>query len=172
MERDRKDESLKVLHKIHTNSTDPEGRFAQSEYRQIAQQIELERRLPSSWASLFTIRSYRKRCLIGFSCMFFAQCTGTQVINNYGPSLYSKLGFNAANSLIIQAGWISFGIFGNYLNALLLDLFGRKWLMTGGMIGCSIALLGEIIMLAVFENSNNRGGDSAAVFFLFLHIGW
>ncbi|KAJ9625455.1 hypothetical protein H2204_010317 [Knufia peltigerae] len=172
MERDRKDESLKVLHKIHTDLSDPEGHFAHREYRQIAQQIELEKTLPSSWASIFAIPSYRKRCLIGFSCMFFAQCTGTQVINNYGPTLYSRLGFNAANSLIIQAGWITCGIFANAINALLLDIFGRKWLMTAGMVGCSIALLGEIIMLAVFENSNNRAGNSAAVFFLFLHIGW
>lgn len=39
------------------------------------------------------------------------------------------------------------------------------------MIGCAIALLLEIIMLALYQDTDNRGGNSAAVFFLFLHIG-
>lgn len=41
----------------------------------------------------------------------------------------------------------------------------------GGMIGCAVSLLLEIIMLALYQHTNNRGGNSAAVFFLFLHIG-
>jgi hypothetical protein len=39
------------------------------------------------------------------------------------------------------------------------------------MVGTGIALLCEILMLAIFQNQSSRPADSAAVFFLFLHIG-
>lgn len=51
-------------------------------------------------------------------------------MTDYGPIIYSNLGFDTANSLIIQAGWITWGIIGNFINALLLDRAGRKWLMS------------------------------------------
>lgn len=82
MERDRGEECLAVLHKIHADASDPGGEFAQREYDQIRNQITYEKGLPSSWGSIFTIPSYRKRLFVGFGCMFFAQCTGTQVINS------------------------------------------------------------------------------------------
>lgn len=112
-------------------------------------------------------------------------------MTDYGPLLYRNLGFSTTNALIIQAGWITFGIFGNFLNAVLLDRVGRKWLMStvslhsteficstddeqctaGGMVGCAMSLTLEIIMLALYQQSGDRAGNSAAVFFLFLHIG-
>ncbi|KAK5057651.1 hypothetical protein LTR84_011652 [Exophiala bonariae] len=188
MERDRGEECLAILRKIHADASDPHGEFAQREYNQIRQQITYEKALPTSWGSILEIPSYRKRLFVGFGCMFFAQCTGTQVINNYGPLLYKNLGFSTANALIIQAGWITWGIIGNFINAVLLDRVGRKWLMstvsskilmargdtdmTGGMVGCAVSLLLEIIMLALYQDTGDRAGNSAAVFFLFLHIGF
>lgn len=86
MERDRGEECLAVLRKIHADASDPDGEFAQLEYNQIRQQITYEKGLPSSWASIFKIPSYRKRLFVGFGCMFFAQCTGTQVINSKSSS--------------------------------------------------------------------------------------
>lgn len=82
MERDRGEECLAILRKIHADASDPNGDFAQREYTQISRQITYEKTLPSSWGSIFTIPSYRKRFIVGFGCMFFAQCTGTQVINS------------------------------------------------------------------------------------------
>lgn len=110
-------------------------------------------------------------------------------MKDYGPQLYANLGHGVGASLIIQAGWISWGIIGNSINAVLLDRVGRKWLMgelkitrissrssltrdlVVGMVGCAVSLLLEIVMVALYQDSNNRAGNSAAVFFLFLHIG-
>jgi hypothetical protein len=39
------------------------------------------------------------------------------------------------------------------------------------MTGEVIALIGEMVMLALFQNTDNKAGLSAAVFFLFLHVG-
>ncbi|KAF7548430.1 hypothetical protein G7Z17_g7062 [Cylindrodendrum hubeiense] len=167
VERGHRDEALDIIKKLH-HSADGDDSFANNEFAQIERQLEYEHSLPSSWSSLFTVPSYRKRAIVGFLTMFCAQCSGTQVINNYGPFLYSKLGYGPKDQLLLQAGWISWGPIGNLINALLLDKLGRKTIMAG----TAVALLGEIIMLAVFGDSDNRAATSAAVFFLFLHIGF
>lgn len=41
-----------------------------------------------------------------------------------------------------------------------------------GFCGCVIALIGECITVDVFQRTGQRGAASAAVFFLFLHIGF
>ncbi|KAJ4044429.1 hypothetical protein NW756_004763 [Fusarium oxysporum] len=129
-----------------------------------------ERHLPSSWASLFTVPHYRKRALIGFTTLLAGQLTGTTVINNYGPSLYAALGHGASASLALSAGWLTEGLVCNAINAVLLDYVGRKWLMVTGLIGCAISLLGVSIMVALYGGTTNKGGNSAGVFFLYLHL--
>ncbi|KAJ9149484.1 Sugar transporter family protein [Pleurostoma richardsiae] len=172
IEKGRREEALAVLTKSHHSTSDDSDTFARNEFGQIEKQLDYERTLPSSWVSLFQVKSYRKRAIVGFFTMFCAQCTGTQVINNYGPMLYSKLGYGSRDQLLLQAGWISWGPIGNLINAVLLDIVGRKAIMIFGLASTATALLGEIIMLAIFGGSDNRAGNSAAVFFLFLHIGF
>ncbi|GME48245.1 hypothetical protein G7Z17_g7062 [Neofusicoccum parvum] len=165
------DEAMEILGKLHGRpTTDGEENYAALEFKQIQDQLSLDAVLPCSWASLFTVPSYRRRAVVGFLVMFCAQCTGTQVINNYGPSLYASIGFGSRDQLLLQAGWISVGIIGNFVNALLLDHAGRKYVMVTGLGGTAVALLGEAVMLALYQGSGNAAGISAAVFFLFLHI--
>ncbi len=92
------------------------------------------------------------------------------MINNYGPSLYSSLGFNTVQQLLIQSGWISVCPFGNLLNSLVVDRVGRCRMLIIGYAGCVIALIGECITVDRFDKTGDRGLASAAVFFLFLHI--
>ncbi|KAL1625891.1 hypothetical protein SLS56_007130 [Neofusicoccum ribis] len=165
------DEAMDILGKLHGRpTTDGEENYAALEFKQIQNQLSLDAALPCSWVSLFTVPSYRRRAVVGFLVMFCAQCTGTQVINNYGPSLYASIGFGSRDQLLLQAGWISVGIIGNFVNALLLDHAGRKYVMVTGLGGTAVALLGEAVMLALYQGSGNAAGISAAVFFLFLHI--
>ncbi|KAL4875014.1 general substrate transporter [Aspergillus karnatakaensis] len=166
----RVQEANNVLTRIHRESTDPNNEFAQHEFDQIVSQLALESTLPASWKSLATVPHYRKRAWIGFLTMFAGQFTGTLVINNYGPTLYASLGYGPANTLLLSAGWITEGLFANVLNAFLLDRVGRKWLMTTGLAGCVVALVGECICLALFQGTSNKAGNSAAVFFLYLHL--
>ncbi|KIW15772.1 hypothetical protein PV08_05822 [Exophiala spinifera] len=115
-------------------------------------------------------KSLRKRCFIGFMTMFGAQCTATIVINNYGPSLYSSLGFSTVATFGIQSGWISTAPFGNFINAIIVDRVGRVRLLLIGFTGCLLALMGECITVSFFQSSGSRGAASGAVFFLFAHI--
>ncbi|KAH7020461.1 sugar transporter family protein [Ilyonectria destructans] len=157
-----------ILNKIHKGA-DADGTLADDEFNQIKTQLAFERTLPSSWKSIFAVAHYRRRALIGFFTLFSAQLTGTMIIINYGPSLYALLGYGQAETLMITAGWITLGFPCNIINANLLDVIGRRWLLVIGLAGCCIALLGEIVMLALFSGTNNTGGNIAAVFFLFLH---
>lgn len=164
------DQARAVLDRTHRDPNDDTNAFAAKELSQIQSQLDLERTLPSSWKSILTIPHYRKRAWIGMLTLFAGQFTGTLVINNYGPTLYENLGYGPANRILLSAGWITEGLFANMLNAFLLDRVGRKWLMTAGLAGCVVALVGECIMLALFGGAGSKAGNSAAVFFLYLHL--
>ncbi|KAF4963726.1 hypothetical protein FSARC_8274 [Fusarium sarcochroum] len=170
VENGQHDRAETILKRIYKDSSDPTNQEARVEFGQIRAQVELERHLPSSWGSIFTVPHYRKRALIGFTTLLAGQLTGTTVINNYGPSLYSALGHGASDSLALSAGWLTEGLVCNAINALLLDYVGRKWLMTTGLIGCAISLLGVSVMVAVYGGTTNKGGNGAGVFFLYLHL--
>jgi len=114
----------------------------------------------------------RKRCFIGWLTMAAGQCTGTIVINNYGPFLYKKLGFSVVDQLLIQAGWISVCFFGNVFNAIVVDRVGRVRMLLIGLAGDVVALVGECITVARYEATGSPTDAKLAVFFLFLHIGF
>lgn len=42
--------------------------------------------------------------------------------------------------------------------------------MTTGLVGCAISLLGAGIMVALYGGTDNKPGNSAGVFFLYLHL--
>lgn len=160
-----------VLEKIHRKPNNEESQtFVCREFSQIHAQLAFERTLPSSWSSVFTIPHYRKRAIIGFSTLLAGQLTGTMVINNYGPSLYKALGHSDSESLALAAGWLTEGIVMNFLNAIMLDYFGRKWLMVVGMAGCAASLLGVSVLISVYGGTDHKAGNSASVFFLYLHL--
>lgn len=70
---------------------------------------------------MFTKPSYRKRTLIcGFYC-FCGQSTAVLVINNYGPTFYSSLGYGTLETIDFQVGWVSLAAPFCLLGALLLD---------------------------------------------------
>ncbi|KAF7556894.1 hypothetical protein G7046_g6180 [Stylonectria norvegica] len=170
VENNQGDQALAVLKKIHHDPNNAEETFATSKFAQIKTQLTLEKSLPSSWRSIATIPSYRKRAIIGFFTMFCCQATGTLVIANYGSILYTSLGYGGKTQLFLTAGWISFGPPLNFINALLMDRVGRKNLMVFGLTGVAISLLLECVTNGLYGIGNNHAGQKAAVFFIFLHI--
>ncbi|KAI4869542.1 sugar transporter family protein [Hypoxylon rubiginosum] len=172
VENNEGDRALAILKKIHHDPNNANEAFATAEFTQIKTQLALEKTLPSSWWSIFTVPSYRKRAIIGFSTMFCCQATGTLVIANYGSILYTSLGFGGKDQLLLTAGWISFGPPLNFINALLMDRVGRKNLMVFGLTGVAVSLLLECITNGLYGIGDNHAGQKAAIFFIFLHIGF
>lgn len=79
----QEDRALAVLLRLHeSGNQENHGSYAQHELDQIKGQFEVDKLSPTSWASIFSVPSYRKRAIIGFATMFLAQCTGTQIINS------------------------------------------------------------------------------------------
>lgn len=78
--RDRSEEALEIVKKLHQDPSDPDNIFAFREYQQIRQQFEIDRRSAVSWTQMFTKSSYRKRMIIGFIVLFGSQTTATTVI--------------------------------------------------------------------------------------------
>ncbi|CDK27157.1 unnamed protein product [Kuraishia capsulata CBS 1993] len=125
----------------------------------------------TSWRSLFTVPSYRKRLFVGFMAMIGGQATGTLVVTNYGPTIYGNLGFSSLDQLLLSAGYITSGVFLNLGCAFLLDVAGRKTLLMIGFAGAGcVAITLELVMVALYAGTNNVKGNDAAVFFIFFHI--
>lgn len=141
-----------------------------TEFQLLHAQILQEKHMPAGFKDLFTHPSLRKRTLIGFLCLFGSQAAGTQVINNYGPSLYAGLGYSTTNTLLIQSCWITTIVFGNIVNAAALDKFGRRLLLVLGFTGCTAALIGESVSVARYQTTGEHSAAVAAVFFLFFEV--
>ncbi|OAA60346.1 General substrate transporter [Niveomyces insectorum RCEF 264] len=167
---DRDEEALAVVRKLHHDPTNPDDTFAFREYQQIRQQFEIDRRNEVSLYQLFAKPSYRKRMIIGFIVLFGAQTTGTTVIANYGPELYSKLGFNSTKQLLLGAVYATIALCGNFFNAFTVDHVGRVKALKMGWIGDLLSLVGECVALSVFERTGSRQSAIASVVFLFTHI--
>jgi len=96
------------------------------------------------------------------------------VLNNYGPTIYKQLGYDTEYQLIFQCGWITVGVFGNLVGALVMDWTGRRPLLILGVSGCCIALILEAAMIASFANEGTnlaglRMGVAAMYIFLLLY---
>jgi len=71
--KDRAEEAWKVMHQLHATS---DIEYVQREMFQMQRQIELDRKLPSSWLEMFRRRSYRKRMGMAIFICFAIQASG------------------------------------------------------------------------------------------------
>lgn len=157
--------------RAHSASHELEGNAAADEdFHLLHSQILQEKCNSVAFRDLFMNASLRKRTLLGFLTLFGCQAAGTQVINNYGPLLYAGLGYDTTNTFLIQCGWITTIIFGNAINTLALDKFGRRPLFLIGFTGCVIALVGECASVSQYQKTHGHPSAVAAVFFLFLEV--
>ncbi|RFU26551.1 hypothetical protein B7463_g9784, partial [Scytalidium lignicola] len=167
---ERSEEALRIVQRLHRDETDPDDIFAFREYQQMKQQYEIDKNNKVSWKEMFVKPSFRKRVIIGAIVMFGSQTTGTTVIANYGPELYSALGFGTTLQLLFSACYASLALCGNIFNAFTVDYIGRVNALKIGWIGDAFALIGECASLSTFERTGSHGAAVASVFFLFLHI--
>ncbi|OAP64182.1 hypothetical protein AYL99_00154 [Fonsecaea erecta] len=170
---DKHDKAFKVMEWLHRDPNDPQGVLVKEEFYALLKQLELEKlHGAGGYRELFTGWPNRKRLLIGFFTIFGGQCTATIVINNYGVILYTALGYVAPTTLAFTAGWVTVGVGGNALSALIVDRVGRVRLLIIGFSGCLMALIIEMALLATYKGTTNKAGLAAAVSFLFIHVGF
>ncbi|SCV36687.1 related to sugar transporter [Fusarium fujikuroi] len=171
IQHDRNDDALAVLTRIHHDAQDPDGHFAAREFHLIREQCTIDNaKGPVTYRELLTNIGNLKRVALGFLTMAGAQCTGTIVINNYGVVLYSGVGYTGRAAIALTAGWVTVGVPGNMVTSIFIDRLGRIKFMIIGYTGIIIALLGEIIVLALLEKKQSFSLNAAAIFFLYMHI--
>ncbi|KAJ3477131.1 hypothetical protein NLG97_g8919 [Lecanicillium saksenae] len=84
--------------------------YVQSEIQEMADQLEIERRLTGGssamalFREMFQIPGNRKRAIISIVLMICQQLTGVNAINYYAPQLFSNLGMDATDSSLFATG--------------------------------------------------------------------
>ncbi|KAK3717672.1 hypothetical protein LTR37_005739 [Vermiconidia calcicola] len=168
---DREQEGLVVLQRLHVRPGDTSDIAAKEEFYQIRKQIELENQtgVTTFWG-MFQRKSYRKRIFCACLVQFAAQSTGVLVVNNYQVLLYNNLGLYGWLPLLLYGIYTSWAAFLNWVNAIMLDKFGRRPVIIYGLAGCVVMMCLETAMVAEYAGTDNRAGNAMGVLFLFLFV--
>lgn len=166
---------MQILCDLHSDKNNSEASLlqAQEEFRQVNEQATLDKAMLGGQSKMIIFKkaSYRKRVLCGMATMFLSQSTGVLVINNYQVSLYNGLGLYGSLPLLLYAIYLTWAAALNYLSATIMDRVGRVRLLLSGLIGCSIMIICEMVMVARFSGTANKIGNAFGVVFLFLYVG-
>lgn len=161
---DRHEEAARTLERLHI----PEE--AAIELQQISVQMQADRSLPSSYWDIIKRPSYRKRALLCISVSCGIQFSGVLVINNYGPSLYAKLGYNTEQQLLLLCGWLCVALVGGIVSVFVVDRVSRPKMIGGGIAGCMMCLVVECAVVAEYADTTNSSGLAAGVAMFFIYI--
>ena len=166
---------MQILCDLHSDSISPEASLlqAQEEFRQVNEQAMFDKAMLGNHGKMIIFKkaSYRKRVLCGMATMFLSQSTGVLVINNYQVSLYNGLGVYGSLPLLLYAVYLTWAAGLNYFSATIMDRVGRVRLMLIGLIGCSVMIICEMVMVAQFSGTTNKVGNAFGVVFLFMYVG-
>ncbi|KAJ4353202.1 uncharacterized protein N0V89_004928 [Didymosphaeria variabile] len=152
MEKDRHEEALASL-KVLRKGIDEE--IIDLEFREIRDVIVADRALGNiTWTSIITKTSWRKRLLLGCGVQAFGPLSGINVINYYGPRIYSILGISARESLMIVGISGALSIVWCTIGLGLVDKFGRIKPLIISAAGLAAALLVNAVQGQYFNPSN------------------
>jgi hypothetical protein len=99
--KERVDEARRVYDRLNQGPAEF-NEWHEEEFQQMQQQAAHDRLLDQSWMVLLTRSTYRKRVLYACLITCLNQSTGVLVINNYGQTFYSTLGFGPAARQLLQ----------------------------------------------------------------------
>lgn len=167
MMKDRYEEAERVLKRLHT------AEEAQVEALQIRLSIEQDRHHVSTWRSILTKPSYRKRALFAMGMALSIHTSGILVVTNYGPTIYASLGFDTNKQMLYQIGWCVVALGTGFMSFFLIDRFPRNKLLAFGVGGCACCLaivcglVGKFASPEALENPNNAALN-ATIGFIYL----
>ena len=152
MEKDRHEEALDSL-KVLRSGYDAE--IIDLEFREIRDVIIADRALGNTtWSSIITKPSWRKRLLLGCGVQAFGPLSGINVINYYGPRIYDILGISARESLMIVGISGALSIVWCTLGLAIVDKLGRVKPLIISAAGLAAALLVNAVQGQYFDPSN------------------
>ena len=172
MMQNRFDEAHEVLKRLHRTKADTHDTLARKEFVQMKRQVEADRetKATTSRFEIFKTAANRRRALVGFVLMWNNQFTGVLIIANYGIILYVTLGMTGSIPLLLTSLWVTSTFPGNIFCAFYVERFGRRKFLLIGLTGILVCLICEAALQANFVGTNNKAGQNAAIFFIFLFI--
>lgn len=118
-------------------------RTIELELREIQDVVVAERIAhKTSWSTIFTKPSWRKRLILGCAIQAFGPLSGINVINYYGPRIYEILSIGTQESLLIVGISGALSIVYCTIGLFLVDKVGRikpLILSAGGMAAALVA---------------------------------
>lgn len=153
MEKDRHEEAMATLTKLRKGL---DAETIDLEFREIRDVIAADRALGNiTWTSIITKPSWRRRLLLGCGVQAFGPLSGINVINYYGPRIYSILGISTRESLMIVGISGALSIVWCTIGLALLDRVGRVKPLIVSAAGLAAALLVNAIQGQYFSPSNS-----------------
>ncbi|KAB8072996.1 general substrate transporter [Aspergillus leporis] len=136
IEKGRAEAGREVLTRLHLNKDGSNVHMVDTEFAQIKDNIAEEKPTAvHSWREILSQARWRHRVLLACGIQVFTQCSGTNIISNYNPSLYSSLGLKANTPLMIQGIWGALAQFWNTVFMLFIDRVGRRKLLIPSLLG-------------------------------------
>ncbi|WYZ45806.1 hypothetical protein EsH8_IX_000031 [Colletotrichum jinshuiense] len=152
--KDRTDEALRILADYHGEG-DSNSPIVQLQYQQIMDEHRSEK--PGRWwdyRELVATRADRYRLMLVVAVAFFGQWSGNNVISYFLPGMLKNSGMTNSNTqLLINAIYSVICWISAMCGSAILDKFGRRAMMMGGLTGC---LISYIMMTAFTANPANN----------------
>ncbi|KAJ5240842.1 general substrate transporter [Penicillium citrinum] len=157
MEKDRHDEALATLQRLHGDGTPEKEQYIELEFQEIRDAIDAERATTKiTWTSIITKPSWRRRLILGCGVQAFGPLSGINVINYYGTRIYASLGIDTQTSLMIIGISGALSIVWCTLGLWALERIGRIKPLIIGCIGMAGALVANAAMSQHYDDSNNN----------------
>lgn len=157
MEKDRHDEALATLQRLHGDGTPEKEQYIELEFQEIRDTIEAERASTKiTWSSILTKPTWRRRLILGCAVQAFGPLSGINVINYYGTRIYASLGFDTHTTLMIIgiSGALSIVYCTGGLWAL--ERVGRIKPLIIGSAGMGLALVANAAMSQHYNEDNTN----------------
>lgn len=173
IEKGREGEGRSVLTRLHLNQNAANNQLLEHELFQIQESLASEKQSAvRSWRQFLLSPRWRHRILLACGLQVFTQCSGTNVISNYGPRLFKALGLTPSTSLMIIGLWGALALFWNTVFMLFIDKVGRRKLLIPSLFGMGAALCIEAILARYIDFSDPNANPHAlraaiAMFFVF-----
>jgi MFS family permease len=170
VEKDRSEEALRVLKKLHANGTNDE--WIAAEFNEIILTIEAEKAITApGWLIMFKVKAWRIRLMHATLAQVFTQMTGINVIGYYSTILYENLGITGDRNVLVIGIYNVVGpLFNLVFIYFVLDRVGRRKPLLIGTVLITIALICEGAIGSQVMQATGSRKDSlsiAGVFFLF-----
>ncbi|TFK46300.1 general substrate transporter [Heliocybe sulcata] len=158
----RNTEVLQVLARLHAHG-DPTDPFVIAEYREIIDQVSLEKQLTqNAWSQLFLNPSNLRRLLLGVALQFSVQMTGVSCIQYYSPQIYASIGIDTSTTLGLQSGNSVVALIGEALCVLFIDRLGRRKPLVWANILSGVTFIIGTIIIALFPAGSGNANASRA----------